>query len=71
MRLLKKDVGNLALKVIVEGDISTESLDLLPGASVSNYTGPEPTRHYVRKNQSSKLKRNIGDILTQLRTGNI
>ena len=71
MRLLKKDVGNLALKVIVDGDISTESLGLLPSASISSYTGPEPTRHYARKNQSTQLKRNIGDILTQLRTGNI
>ncbi len=71
MKLLKKEVGRLALKVILEGDISADSLRVLPNASISSYTPPEPIRHYTRKNQSPKLKHNIGDILTQLRTGNI
>jgi hypothetical protein len=68
MKLLKKDVGKLALKVIMDGDVSTEALPL-PSASVISYEGPEQTRSYQRKSQTPQLKSSVGDLLYQLRTG--
>jgi hypothetical protein len=68
MKLLKKDVGKLALKVIMDGDVSTEALPL-PSASVISYDGPEQTRSYQRKSQTPQLKSSVGDLLYQLRTG--
>lgn len=68
MKLLKKDVGELALKVIIDGDVSTESLPL-PSASIMSYKGPEETRTYQRKSQTPKLKYEVGAILNDLRTG--
>lgn len=68
MRLLKKEVGELALKVIMEGDASTEALPL-PSASVISYEGPEQTRSYERKSQAPRLKNSVCEILEQLRTG--
>lgn len=69
MKLLKKDVGQLALQVINEGDASQYSLESLPGASITSYAAPEQTRHLVRKNQTITMKKNVGEILNQLRTG--
>lgn len=71
MKLLKKEVGELALKVINEGDVSQHSLNSLPGASVTSYRPPEVARQLERKNQTPTLKQNIGEILSQLRTGNV
>lgn len=71
MRLLKKEVGQLALQVINEGDASQNSLEALPGASVTSYQAPEHNRQLSRKNQTAPMKRNVGEILNQLRTGGI
>lgn len=69
MRLLKKDVGELALKVITSGDISTEVLLSLPSASIIGYTGPERNRAYERKLQAPQIQNNVGELLDVLRTG--
>lgn len=69
MKLLKKDVGELALKVIISGDISTEALLVLPSASVISYTGPERNRVYERKLQTPQVQHNVGELLDVLRTG--
>ena len=69
MKLLKKDVGELALKVIESGDISTETILSLPGASIISYVGPEHNRVYERKRQSSQVQKNVGNFLDILRTG--
>ncbi|HAT8555418.1 TPA: hypothetical protein I7221_05370 [Vibrio vulnificus] len=71
MLLLKKEVGQLALQVISEGDASPNSLELLPSVSITNYQTPETTRQLSRKNQTQPMKRNVGEILNQLRTGGI
>lgn len=71
MKLLKKEVGELALKVIMEGDASTESLPSLPGASVTSYTGPELTRAAQHKHLNYQSKQHIGEILNQIRTGRL
>jgi hypothetical protein len=69
MKLLKKDVGELALKVITSGDISTEVLLTLPSASIIGYTGPERNRAYERKLQAPQIQSNVGELLDVLRTG--
>jgi hypothetical protein len=68
MKLLKKEVGQLALKVIMDGDVSTEALSL-PSASVISYSRPEETRSYERKSQTPQLKSSVSDLLDQIRTG--
>jgi hypothetical protein len=68
MRLLKKDVGKLALKLIMSGDVSTEAIEL-PSASVISYSGPEITRTIQRKRQTAQSQASISQILDGLRTG--
>ncbi|HML95001.1 MAG TPA: hypothetical protein PKC29_06190 [Thermodesulfobacteriota bacterium] len=70
MRLLKKDVGQLALKVITEGEASTESL-LLPSISAMHYTGPESNRSVLRRSQPKPMKEAIAELVDSLRMGGI
>lgn len=44
MRLMKKDVGELALQVLTGGDASPEALPNLPSAAVNRYVRPESER---------------------------
>jgi hypothetical protein len=69
MRLLKKDVGNLALSVIREGTTAGNIISQIPGASVVNYVHPERNRTIKRKNLTKPLKNGIASILDSLRTG--
>ncbi len=68
MRLLKKEVGEIALQVFTGGDASDLSVLRFPGASVSSYTGPEVNRDIGRKKQSVRSKRETLDMLMALRT---
>ncbi len=68
MRLLKKDIGELALQVLMDGDASEHSLPNFPGAAVSGYISPEVKRAAVRKKQTKMSKRGTTDVLTALRT---
>jgi len=70
MKLEKREVGELALKVINSGDASEQSL-ALPSANVSVYVPPEENRTVERRNQTPQLKQNINEILEQLRTGGV
>lgn len=69
MTLLKREVGELALQVIRQGDISEHSLDALPGAAVTRYRGPEENRTKVRQKQVKENPAATNDILRVLRTG--
>lgn len=69
MKLLKKEVGRLALHVLTQGDASAESLVLLPGAPMESYIGPEESRVSVRRKQSTMSKRKTRDILEAVRGG--
>jgi hypothetical protein len=69
MRLLKKEVGELALQVLTEGDASEQSLPEFPGASVLQYTPPEEKRVATRKKQNKPSKKATANILLALRTG--
>jgi len=70
MRLLKPDVGRLALAVLEEGGVMPGPTPALPGASVSAFTGPERNRVEIRsKNVTPQLKSGVASILDDLRTG--
>ncbi len=68
MRLLKREIGELAYEVISLGEAAESSL-ILRGAAVSRYTRPEETRSAMRKTQNRESRRATADILTALRTG--
>ncbi len=69
MRLLKPEVGELALLVIKEGDVGGAPLLELPGASATRYDGPELNRMIMRKQQAPPLKKGAQEMLRALRTG--
>lgn len=71
MRLLKPEVGRLALAVIQEGEATSEALSQLPTVAVSRYAEPELNRIVVRKNITEPLKKGVGNLLTELRTGGL
>jgi hypothetical protein len=68
MRLLKKEVGELALTAIQNGDVSDQSLKL-PGASVNRFEGPEHNREKARRKQLKQSPKSTTDMLMALRTG--
>lgn len=71
MRMLKPEVGRLALAVILEGEAATEAMTTLPSAAVTKYVGPESNRAATRLKVSEPLRRGVGDLLSELRTGGI
>lgn len=71
MKLLKPEVGRLALAVIEEGDITAESVTHLPGARVTEYIAPEANREVQRKNASEAVKLNTRNLLQEIRTGGL
>lgn len=68
MRLLKPEIGRLALSVIQEGT-TMDAIDSIPGASVSTYIGPEEVRASERKRATSQVKVSTMQILNEIRTG--
>lgn len=71
MRLLKPEVGRLALSVIQSGNITGEAVDSLPGAQVTAYTAPEVTREFCRKNSTEAVKTKTRNLLNEIRTGGL
>jgi hypothetical protein len=71
MRLLKRDIGEIALKVITEGEASSDSLLRLPAASATQYLEPEVNRVMVRRQQGKSTERNIEDLLDAIRKGGL
>lgn len=70
MKLLKRDVGEMALQVLESGDTSEQSLDVLPGSSVNRFCGPEPNR--VRARRDAQLQNlDVRKVLDTLRTQSI
>ncbi|MCG9965192.1 hypothetical protein [Shewanella cutis] len=68
MRLLKKEIGELALKVLTEGTASEDALTELTGSSVTSYTGPETNRIKIKKDIDIHPNVKLG-LLDALRTG--
>lgn len=71
MRLLKPEVGRLALAVIQQGDITAEAVANLPGAKVTEYLGPEVTREVKRKHSTEAVKLMAKNLLQEIRTGGL
>lgn len=68
MKLLKKDIGNLALQVLKFGETTEQTvLSNIYTGSVTNYVGPENKRQISRKKQNSQAKRSVGDLLRTFR----
>lgn len=69
LRLLKKEVGELALQAIRQGDISEYSLKSLPTAAVTRFSGPEENREKIRRHHTKASPKATNDMLSILRTG--
>ncbi|WP_027665688.1 hypothetical protein [Rhizobium leguminosarum] len=69
LRLLKKEVGELALQAIRQGDVSEHSLSALPTAAVTTFDGPESNREKVRRVQTKVSPKATNDMLSILRKG--
>lgn len=65
MRLLKKEIGELALQVMKRGDAS-DSVLLSNSSNVSIYDGPEKTRSETRRKRT--VKKTDAQIANSLRT---
>ena len=71
MKLLKKDVGEIAYKVITEGEASSSIITQLPSVSATSFRGPEVNRTITRKRQTSTVANGVATLLNDLRTGGI
>ena len=71
MKLLKKEVGELALQSIQQGDISEHSLVSLPSAAITKFFGPELNREGIRRKQAETSPKATIDMLSALRKGGI
>lgn len=69
LKLLKKEVGELALQAIRQGDVSEHSLSALPSAKVTSFKGPESNREAVRRKQLVTNPLATNSMLSILRTG--
>jgi hypothetical protein len=71
MKLLKKDIGEMALMVLTTGEAaSSAALDRPFEGSMTGYAGPEQTRDaFRRKRQTPESKKMTRDVLSALRTG--
>jgi hypothetical protein len=68
MKLLKKDVGELAL-TLVRGGTVAQDVVLLEGSAATGFTGPHDARSAVRKKNNVNDKKFVTQALDRLRTG--
>lgn len=68
MKLLKKDVGELAL-TIVRGGAAAEEAVLMDGSPATAFKGPHATRTEVRSKNTVADQRFLADALNRLRSG--
>ncbi|AMO54949.1 hypothetical protein [Endozoicomonas montiporae] len=71
MKLLKKEICELALQAIRQGDVSEQSLPSLPGATITKYQGPEVNRENARRQQIQRSPNETNDMINSLRTGGV
>ena len=69
MKLLKFDIGRLALDVLEKGDLAEQStLDIsLNSSKVSRYLGPEENRWKLRRKKETSNNINVGELLRTMR----
>lgn len=69
MKLLKKDIGELALQVLQFGNAAEQSvINSTSLSGVSNYVGPEINRDITRKRQNVQTKSSVAQILRTFRS---
>jgi hypothetical protein len=68
MRLLKREVGEIALQVLKKGDATATVVNALPTAAMSGYVGPEETRWSFRKVQGVPSKKETFGVIEALRS---
>lgn len=69
MKLLKREIGELALQVLKTGDGNATALNEPPAAAMANFQGPEAARVRARRSQKAPSRRATLDILGALRGG--
>lgn len=70
MKLLKMEVGQLALQVLQGGDANAAALEALPSAGMRGYTAPEVARtEFRKKGQGAKSKAQTRSLLNAVRGG--
>jgi hypothetical protein len=69
MKLLKREIGELARVVLKRGDANAETLRVPIASPMTSYIGPEPSRTSVRRQQRKPSKQATRDILSALRGG--
>lgn len=67
MRLLKRDIGEIAQQVLTRGGASDQVLGSIPSAAMTGYSGPEESRTNFRRKQNQPSRKHTGDILQTLR----
>lgn len=67
MKLQKRDIGQIAQQVLLQGGARDQVLGSIPSAAMSGYTGPEESRATFRRNQNRPSRKHTGDILQTLR----
>lgn len=70
MRLLKKDIGALAMQVLEFGDTTEQTVvsSNMYSGSVTNYVGPEQKRYVNRKKQNPQSKKSVAELLRTFRS---
>lgn len=70
MRLLKKDIGALAMQVLEFGDTTEQTIvgSNIYSGSVTNYVGPEHKRNVNRKKQNIQSKKSVAELLRTFRS---
>ena len=66
MKLLKRDVGEMAQQVLLQGG-STDQVLGFASASMTGYKGPEESRTQFRKHQRQESRKHTANILQTLR----
>jgi pyruvate/2-oxoglutarate dehydrogenase complex dihydrolipoamide dehydrogenase (E3) component len=69
MRLLKREVGVIALEVMMGRNAAASALETLPSAGMRGYTPPEVARVGLRKAQSTVSKAQTRSLLSAVRGG--
>jgi hypothetical protein len=71
MKLLKREIGELARVVLQRGDANAETVRAPIASPMTSYVGPEPSRIAVRRLQRKPSKQATRDILSALRGGRV
>lgn len=70
LKLLKTQVGEIALQVLQHGNAAASALDHMPSAQVTGYTGPDKARSMFRKRKDVQpTKAQMRSLLSSVRSG--